>query len=78
MVRLSLTREQKRKRGMMGMASQLSNITRFGDITVLTGGEAQVSWTLASWVVLHIFQSSSCCCKEKIQFLHVYFITLDM
>lgn len=44
MVRLSMTREQKlRKRGMMGMASQLSNITRFGDITVLTGGEAQVS-----------------------------------
>ncbi|KAK9953433.1 hypothetical protein ABG768_017427 [Culter alburnus] len=42
MVRLSMTREQKlRKRGMMGMASQLSNITRFGDITVLTGGEAQ-------------------------------------
>lgn len=55
MVRLSMTREQ-RKRGMMGMASQLSNITRFGDITVLTGGEAQVSWTMASWVVLHIFQ----------------------
>lgn len=57
MVRLSMTREQRlRKRGMMGMASQLSNITRFGDITVLTGGEAQVSWTLESWVVLHMFQ----------------------
>ncbi|XP_056110087.1 neuroguidin [Rhinichthys klamathensis goyatoka] len=42
MVRLSMTREQRlRKRGMMGMASQLSNITRFGDITALTGGEAQ-------------------------------------
>nr|Q6PFJ1.1 RecName: Full=Neuroguidin; AltName: Full=EIF4E-binding protein [Danio rerio]AAH57531.1 Neuroguidin, EIF4E binding protein [Danio rerio] len=42
MVRLSTTRDQKlRKRGMMGMTSQLSNITRFSDITALTGGEVQ-------------------------------------
>ncbi|XP_073687246.1 neuroguidin [Garra rufa] len=42
MVRLSLTREQRvRKRKMVGMTSQLGNITRFSDITALTGGEAQ-------------------------------------
>ncbi|XP_043081932.1 neuroguidin [Puntigrus tetrazona] len=42
MVRLGMTREQRlRKRGMMGMTSQLSNITRFSDISALTGGEAQ-------------------------------------
>lgn len=42
MVRLSTTRDQKlRKRGMMGMTSQLNNITRFSDITALTGGEVQ-------------------------------------
>ncbi|KAF4095947.1 neuroguidin [Onychostoma macrolepis] len=42
MVRLSMTREQRlRKRGMVGMTSQLSNITRFSDISALTGGEAQ-------------------------------------
>uniref|UniRef100_A0A8C2CQZ9 Neuroguidin, EIF4E binding protein n=1 Tax=Cyprinus carpio TaxID=7962 RepID=A0A8C2CQZ9_CYPCA len=55
MVRLSMTREQRlRKRGMVGMTSQLSNITRFSDISALTGGEAQVSWPMASWVVLDI------------------------
>ncbi|KAF7691751.1 neuroguidin [Silurus meridionalis] len=42
MVRLSVPREQKaRKRRMMGMSSQLKSITHFGDITALTGGEAQ-------------------------------------
>ncbi|TRY55767.1 hypothetical protein DNTS_008483 [Danionella cerebrum] len=42
MVRLSTTREQRhRKRVMMGMTSQLSHITRFSDITALTGGELQ-------------------------------------
>lgn len=47
MVRLNMTREEKhRKRGLMGMSSQLNNIARFGDITALTGGEAQVRlWT---------------------------------
>ncbi|KTG38205.1 hypothetical protein cypCar_00001077 [Cyprinus carpio] len=38
----STPREQRfRKRGMVGMTSQLSSITRFSDITALTGGEAQ-------------------------------------
>ncbi|XP_007260178.2 neuroguidin [Astyanax mexicanus] len=38
MVRLSLTREQKaKKRRMVGMTSQLGNITHFSDITALTG-----------------------------------------
>ncbi len=56
LVRLGMTREQRLgKRGMVGMTSQLSNITRFSDISALTGGEAQVSWPMASWVVLHIF-----------------------
>uniref|UniRef100_A0A672L2E9 Neuroguidin n=1 Tax=Sinocyclocheilus grahami TaxID=75366 RepID=A0A672L2E9_SINGR len=42
LVRLSTPREQRLgKRGMVGMTSQLSNITRFSDITALTGGEAQ-------------------------------------
>ncbi|XP_055037783.1 neuroguidin [Misgurnus anguillicaudatus] len=42
MVRLNMTREERhRKRGLMGMSSQLNNIARFGDITALTGGEAQ-------------------------------------
>ncbi|XP_051969299.1 neuroguidin-like [Xyrauchen texanus] len=42
MVRLNMTREQRiRKRGLVGMTSQLGNITRFSDITALTGGEAQ-------------------------------------
>ncbi|XP_042570156.1 neuroguidin [Cyprinus carpio] len=42
LVRLSTPREQRfRKRGMVGMTSQLSSITRFSDITALTGGEAQ-------------------------------------
>ncbi|XP_042561029.1 neuroguidin [Clupea harengus] len=42
MVRLSMTRDQKvKKRGLVGMTSQLSNITRFGDITGLIGGEGQ-------------------------------------
>ncbi|KAI2649072.1 Neuroguidin [Labeo rohita] len=40
MVRLSTPRA-KRKRGIVGMTSQLGNITRFSDITALTGGEAQ-------------------------------------
>lgn len=43
MVRLNMTRDQKvRKRGLVGMTSQLSNITRFGDITGLIGGEGSV------------------------------------
>ncbi|XP_030624251.1 neuroguidin [Chanos chanos] len=42
MVRLNMTREEKaRKRGLVGMSSQLSSITRFSDITALTGGERQ-------------------------------------
>ncbi|KAL1248777.1 hypothetical protein QQF64_022095 [Cirrhinus molitorella] len=42
MVRLGMTREERvRKRKMVGMTSQLGNITRFSDITALTGGEAQ-------------------------------------
>ncbi|XP_056593572.1 neuroguidin [Triplophysa dalaica] len=42
MIRLNMTREQKqRKRRLMGMSSQLNNIAQFGDITALTGGEAQ-------------------------------------
>ncbi|KAJ8374884.1 hypothetical protein SKAU_G00054640 [Synaphobranchus kaupii] len=43
MVRLAVPRREKsiRKRGMLGMSSQLSSITRFGDITALTGGEGQ-------------------------------------
>ncbi|XP_041923481.1 neuroguidin isoform X1 [Alosa sapidissima] len=42
MVRLGMTRDQKvRKRGLVGMTSQLNNITRFGDITGLIGGEGQ-------------------------------------
>lgn len=42
MVRLNMTRDQKvRKRGLVGMTSQLNNITRFGDISGLIGGEAQ-------------------------------------
>ncbi|KPP61158.1 hypothetical protein Z043_120776 [Scleropages formosus] len=41
MVRLAVTRQEKsaRKRGMKGMSSQLSSITRFSDITALTGGD---------------------------------------
>lgn len=41
MVRLSMPKRVKnaRKRGMMAMSNQLSNITHFGDITALTGGE---------------------------------------
>ncbi|XP_029385148.1 neuroguidin isoform X2 [Echeneis naucrates] len=41
MVRLNTPKHQKnaRKRRMMAMTSQLSGITHFGDITVLTGGE---------------------------------------
>ncbi|KAI1888997.1 hypothetical protein AGOR_G00174520 [Albula goreensis] len=41
MVRLAVPRREKnmRKRGMMGMSSQLNSITRFSDITALTGGE---------------------------------------
>lgn len=43
MVRLNMTRDQKvRKRGLVGMTSQLNNITRFGDITGLIGGEGPV------------------------------------
>ncbi|KAG7488715.1 hypothetical protein MATL_G00036520 [Megalops atlanticus] len=43
MVRLAVPRREKtaRKRGMLGMSSQLNSITRFSDITALTGGEAQ-------------------------------------
>ncbi|KAJ8413248.1 hypothetical protein AAFF_G00092440 [Aldrovandia affinis] len=43
MVRLGMSRREKntRKRGMVGMSSQLSSITRFSDITALTGGEGQ-------------------------------------
>ncbi|XP_016432124.1 neuroguidin-like [Sinocyclocheilus rhinocerous] len=42
MVRLGMTREQRLgKRGMVGMTSQLGNITRFSDISALTRGEAQ-------------------------------------
>ncbi|KAL4616843.1 neuroguidin [Arapaima gigas] len=43
MVRLAVTRQDRtaRKRGMMGMSSQLSSITRFSDITALTGGDGQ-------------------------------------
>nr|XP_061821626.1 neuroguidin-like isoform X3 [Nerophis lumbriciformis] len=41
MVRLNVTKREKNsmKRGMMSMSGQLSGITRFGDITALTGGE---------------------------------------
>uniref|UniRef100_A0A3Q0SWR0 Neuroguidin, EIF4E binding protein n=1 Tax=Amphilophus citrinellus TaxID=61819 RepID=A0A3Q0SWR0_AMPCI len=41
MVRLNVPKHQRnaRKRGMMSMSNQLSSITRFGDITALTGGE---------------------------------------
>lgn len=53
MIRLSMTRKQKqRKRRLMGMSAQLNNIAQFGDITALTGGEAQVSWT---GIILHVF-----------------------
>ncbi|XP_058480149.1 neuroguidin [Solea solea] len=43
MVRLNLPKQQKnsRKRGMMGMSSQLSSITHFSDISALTGGEGR-------------------------------------
>uniref|UniRef100_A0AAY4B8S9 Neuroguidin n=1 Tax=Denticeps clupeoides TaxID=299321 RepID=A0AAY4B8S9_9TELE len=42
MVRLNMTREERvRKRGIVGMTSQLNSITRFSDITALTGGEGQ-------------------------------------
>ncbi|KAJ8277528.1 hypothetical protein GJAV_G00076190 [Gymnothorax javanicus] len=43
MVRLAMPHREKskRKRGILGMSSQLSSITRFGDITALTGGERQ-------------------------------------
>ncbi|XP_036414773.1 neuroguidin [Colossoma macropomum] len=41
MVRLSLTRDQKaKKRRMVGMTTQLGNITHFSDITALTGRQA--------------------------------------
>ncbi|KAL7840889.1 hypothetical protein AOLI_G00262120 [Acnodon oligacanthus] len=41
MVRLSLSREQKaKKRRMVGMTTQLGNITHFSDITALTGRQA--------------------------------------
>ncbi|XP_024135383.1 neuroguidin [Oryzias melastigma] len=41
MVRLSMPKSQRnsKKRGMMGMSSQLNRITHFGDISALTGGE---------------------------------------
>lgn len=47
MVRLQVPRNERsaKKRGMLGMSGQLSGITRFSDITALTGGEGQVSWT---------------------------------
>ncbi|XP_063062288.1 neuroguidin [Engraulis encrasicolus] len=42
MVRLHMTRDQKvQKRGLVGMTTQLNNITRFGDISGLMGEEAQ-------------------------------------
>lgn len=43
MVRLNVPKHQRnaRKRGMMSMSNQLSSITHFGDITALTGGEAE-------------------------------------
>ncbi|KAJ8010553.1 hypothetical protein DPEC_G00076280 [Dallia pectoralis] len=43
MVRLAVPRSERttKKRGMLGMSGQLSGITRFSDITALTGGEAQ-------------------------------------
>ncbi|XP_023661794.2 neuroguidin [Paramormyrops kingsleyae] len=43
MVRLAVTRRERkaRKRGIIGMSSQLSSITRFSDITALTGEEGQ-------------------------------------
>ncbi|XP_068604008.1 neuroguidin-like [Brachionichthys hirsutus] len=41
MVRVNVPKHQKsKKRGVMSMSSQLSGITRFSDITALTGGEA--------------------------------------
>ncbi|KAM6976869.1 neuroguidin [Aplochiton taeniatus] len=41
MVRLNVPRKEKsaKKRGILGMSGQLSSITRFSDITALTGGE---------------------------------------
>ncbi|XP_062335477.1 neuroguidin isoform X2 [Osmerus eperlanus] len=43
MVRLAVPKRDRavRKRGMLGMSGQLSGITRFSDITALTGGEGQ-------------------------------------
>uniref|UniRef100_A0A673VSA7 Neuroguidin, EIF4E binding protein n=1 Tax=Salmo trutta TaxID=8032 RepID=A0A673VSA7_SALTR len=43
MVRLQVPRNERsaKKRGMLGMSGQLSGITRFSDITALTGGEGQ-------------------------------------
>ncbi|CAB1349686.1 unnamed protein product [Coregonus sp. 'balchen'] len=45
MVRLQVPRNERsaKKRGMLGMSGQLSGITRFSDITALTGGEGQLS-----------------------------------
>ena len=44
MVRLNLSREQKaKKRRMVGMTTQLGNITHFSDITALTGRQTTVS-----------------------------------
>lgn len=50
MIRLNETREQKHRKRLIGMSS-LSNITHFGDITGLTGGEPEVSWT---GIILHV------------------------
>lgn len=43
MVRLNVSKHQRnaRKRGGMSMSNQLNSITHFGDITALTGGEAE-------------------------------------
>ncbi|MGH0181067.1 UNVERIFIED_CONTAM: hypothetical protein FKN15_009323 [Acipenser sinensis] len=42
MVRLNLSKKERvsRKRGMLGMTSQLRSLTHFRDISALTGGES--------------------------------------
>lgn len=42
MVRLNLTKKEKtRKKRALAMTSQLNSLTRFTDISVLTGGDAR-------------------------------------
>ena len=66
MVRLAVPKRDRavRKRGMLGMSGQLSGITRFSDITALTGGEGQVracSQHLASYVKTFMFKYEATC-----------------